>query len=274
MRVIIFTILSTLLFLCSCSIQKRNYRPGYHVEWKNSSTKTHTHNFLSKKSSAIESLPIRETILTQNKKQTQLLAAASTDVPKVIYTGTKTFSDNCDSLFLRKGEIILAKVKEINPTEIKYKKCGAEDGPLYVIAKNDVHYIIYANGQTEEFKIESNFKAKTVETKLNELQIKRDAEASLLYSIVGVLGLFLGGLGLIFLWFGIRTGRRALKAIRGDVKMMRQFRTKAIVGFTISLIVYLLVALLITFFVTYWIGSGLGLLFGAIFGLVLFFAFI
>jgi hypothetical protein len=56
-----------------------------------------------------------------------------------------------DTIVKYNGESILAKIIEINPTEVKYKKFTFQDGPLYVEAKAGIKMIKYSNGTKEEF---------------------------------------------------------------------------------------------------------------------------
>ncbi|MBL7912966.1 MAG: hypothetical protein JNJ41_18025 [Bacteroidia bacterium] len=58
----------------------------------------------------------------------------------------------CDLVILKNGDEVKAKVLEITPIEIKYKKCLSPDGPLYVVKKNDVFMIKYSNGTKEVIK--------------------------------------------------------------------------------------------------------------------------
>lgn len=72
------------------------------------------------------------------------------------------FSD--DIIVLRNGDVINALVKEIQTTEVKYKKVSNPDGPLYSIEKNEVLSIKYENGEVDKFEIISN---RDEETKCN-----------------------------------------------------------------------------------------------------------
>ena len=56
-----------------------------------------------------------------------------------------------DTIIKYSGEIISAKIMEISPTQIKYKKFNFQDGPLYVENKSDIKMIKYSNGLKEEF---------------------------------------------------------------------------------------------------------------------------
>lgn len=59
-----------------------------------------------------------------------------------------------DTIITRAGEVIPAKVYEITPTEIKYKKPTNPDGPMYVTSKEDVAVIEYKNGSKDVFRQE------------------------------------------------------------------------------------------------------------------------
>lgn len=56
-----------------------------------------------------------------------------------------------DKIIKQSGDTILAKVTEVNISEIRYKKESNIDGPTYVIAKSSVVDIIYSNGEIEHF---------------------------------------------------------------------------------------------------------------------------
>lgn len=54
-----------------------------------------------------------------------------------------------DSLFLSDGRIVVAKILEINPSEIKYTRFDMLDGPTYIESKQKINKIIYKNGSIE-----------------------------------------------------------------------------------------------------------------------------
>lgn len=58
-----------------------------------------------------------------------------------------TFSQ--DTIVLINNEIVIAKILEVAPTTIKYKRFDMQDGPDYIQDNNNVKKIIYKNGITE-----------------------------------------------------------------------------------------------------------------------------
>jgi hypothetical protein len=62
------------------------------------------------------------------------------------------FSFSQDTIVKINGEVVLAKISEINPNEIKYKKFSFQDGPTYIENKKGIRYIRFANGLREDFE--------------------------------------------------------------------------------------------------------------------------
>lgn len=80
------------------------------------------------------------------------------NMKKILFILTLTFSFgnifSQDTIIKRSSEIIVAKILEISPTEIKYKKFDFQDGPTYIEIKSKVQMIRYANGMKEIFEEE------------------------------------------------------------------------------------------------------------------------
>ena len=57
---------------------------------------------------------------------------------------------------LNSSDSIVAKVIEVNPETIKFKKLSNIDGPLYTIKKSEINKIIYGNGDIENYVKNSN----------------------------------------------------------------------------------------------------------------------
>lgn len=77
---------------------------------------------------------------------------------KIIFVFTLTFIFgnifSQDTITKRNSEKIIAKILEITPTEIKYKKFDYQDGPLYTDKKSDIKMVVFANGMKEIFEEE------------------------------------------------------------------------------------------------------------------------
>lgn len=58
----------------------------------------------------------------------------------------------CQDVIVKKDSTkIISKLLEVNPQEIKYNRIDIPSGPIYMISKNDVAYVIYSNGIKESF---------------------------------------------------------------------------------------------------------------------------
>jgi hypothetical protein len=58
-----------------------------------------------------------------------------------------------DSIFKTSGEVIQAKILEVSPSEIKYKKFNFLDGPTYIESRSGIDYVIYSNGLKEKMLV-------------------------------------------------------------------------------------------------------------------------
>lgn len=56
-----------------------------------------------------------------------------------------------DIITLKDGTDIQAKILEVTPTEVKFKKLSNPDGPLYTMRKSDILIVRYENGENEVF---------------------------------------------------------------------------------------------------------------------------
>ncbi len=147
-----------LSIITSCTVQKRHYRKGYEVTFGKSKINQPKKTVLENNNSevakfeesemAIQNNQTALTASTENKAETKTLAKKH----NVFNLSRKVNNDDtCDMVFLRNGNTINAKILEINTTEVKYKNCNNQDGPLIIIDKNSIKSITYKNGFTEEF---------------------------------------------------------------------------------------------------------------------------
>ena len=135
-------------------------------------------------------------------------------------------SSECDNIILKNGEEISAKIVEITPDIIKYKKCNNLDGPLISIYKSDILMLRYADG-TKDIITESK-ERKTWE------EYKKDNPSSnlgFLSIMFGVISWFV--LGIFFAPAGIISGIISL--------VMDKDKVPGIIGLIISSIAFIIV---------------------------------
>ncbi|MDI1353468.1 MAG: DUF4190 domain-containing protein [bacterium] len=144
------------LLLLSCSVQKRKYQKGFYVN------RTHHQNHDQKTKSTKSDLAKLE----EKKKPAVLhtgdrvqLAASDNTIEQLTQRKPLALKqsppDTCDVLLFRDGSEIRAKVLEVAPTDIKYKRCDNIEGPSYVTRKSDLFMVKYANGTKEVMKEEA-----------------------------------------------------------------------------------------------------------------------
>ena len=106
----------------------------------------------------------------QNKRKNTTTKTVSTSTSPVVITQTPTSTTissgvgaekktepivssekivNPDLIYQTNGFIIQAKISEVSPTEIIYKKWNNLDGPTFRISRNDVKKVKYSNGEED-----------------------------------------------------------------------------------------------------------------------------
>tara|TARA_B110000003_G_scaffold217137_1_gene216649 strand:+ start:1141 stop:1662 length:522 start_codon:yes stop_codon:yes gene_type:complete len=129
----------------------------------------------------------------------------------------------CDNIILINGEEISAKVIEINPDFIKYKKCDNLDGPLISIYKSEVLMLRYKDGSKDLFNNEI----------INKKNIKRTPSTSAVEG-VSILSLLLAVFGLFIalaLPLGIAAVILGVIGMKKDNKLLAVAIIGAIIGF-------------------------------------------
>jgi hypothetical protein len=227
MKYLISSLLLLALIFQSCSVEKRHYTSGYHLQWKkgnDSEPKTVPQSAQSLKS--------------KNDKLIQNTITASSEKKKGIVLFTPD-STGCDTLIMRDETEIKVKVIEITPTEIKYKYCDNITGPTYVVYRYNVAHIKYANGRREFFENKQLAKSdkelypnSISEEEVRKGQIvKRLAKTSIGFSPYSFIPLVGIPAGIIAIIFGIIC---LIKA--GKDKSLRHYKVLAIIGITLGLL--------------------------------------
>lgn len=152
------------IFVGGCTIEKRQFRDGYFVQWnsnrkdfkqedqgqqlvqrENESNRDVNLNIdaVAKRDVKIENqMPIAHKI-TSN---TNFSREAQQPLPSK--QGILASAD-CDVLIMKSGDEIQAKILEVGESEIRYRACDNPDGPIMVISTSRVFKIKYANGSSQ-----------------------------------------------------------------------------------------------------------------------------
>ena len=212
-----FLFLLLALIMVSCSVKKRSFRKGYYIDWV-ISKKAKTNNA----DIAPELVNYKKDRLSSNVSESPSSEIfASADKSQILISEIKTNvlpEDSCnDMIYYHNGSEIQAKVIEIADYEVKYKKCGNLDGPVYTIQTKDVLMIKYANGSVKNF-IDPFAVMATQERKVPGV-----AKVALICAIGALLSFLLSSLvpaylltGIGALIFGIIAGNKARKKIKTD----------------------------------------------------------
>jgi len=88
-----------------------------------------------------------------------------------------------DTIVLKSGDIIQTKVKQVNATEVIYKKYDYLEGPVYAVLKSAIVEIRYENGSKDIFKDEQeNGTTPVIRTETNEMYLKGQKDATRYYN--------------------------------------------------------------------------------------------
>ena len=79
----------------------------------------------------------------------------------IVFLCVANISFSQDTIVKRNNTVILVKILEITPSEVKYKRQDMLDGPVYTELKNDITMVKYANGLKEEFAFQPVPKTET-----------------------------------------------------------------------------------------------------------------
>lgn len=135
--------------LASCSVKKRTYRDGYHIDWAfQKKANTPINKTTSDKSTSSSKKVIIETEYLNASKKLDLVTENFVATQKKI-----VLMDTCgDVITFKSGDQVTARVTEITDDKIKYKRCDNLDGPVFVVNKGTVETIRYANGVVEKIE--------------------------------------------------------------------------------------------------------------------------
>lgn|GEM_PF-3075299 len=235
-----------LLFLSailpSCSIEKRLYNKGFHVE----------NNFLKKEK--IEKVKVdlnTDEFLAQETTTKEILPPKFIQQEKELEVEEATVTDyhGCDTLYFKNGSKILCNIKYVSEKEVFYKFCGNDKGNNIRTSMAEIESINYASGEQKEVLNEDDYfvERKYLDETAEEIQTKKKSLWSFLFSIFGILFYslsyigILGVLGLPCFILAVVLGRSALKTYKENPQY--QGKGYALAGFSIGLSMIILTIL-------------------------------
>ena len=239
-------LLLPILTLFNCSLQKRKYQSGYFLSWNKN-------NLSIAKNEKQKGFNVQKNEIKFNEIsfEKDITTSANNKITKIFNNTIKNnlaVPDSCDKIIYKDGTEIMAKITEINTSEIRYKRCDFIDGPTFVEKQNKVFMIKYSNGKSEMFKTEKadeyyNGKIIQDSQKINDKDKNTNpfSTLSLVFSILGFYPLIILGsiLGLIF-------GAIAKNEIKSEPnKYNKKSENFARAGVIISAIGLILIVLLI-----------------------------
>lgn len=71
----------------------------------------------------------------------------------------------CQDIIIKKDSTQLStKLIDTNQTELKYKLFNYQDGPVFIISKNDVAYVTFENGEQEIYNIQNKIRYNSIDS--------------------------------------------------------------------------------------------------------------
>src|SRR3972149_3833272 len=135
---LLFIITAIIPVLTSCNIEKRIYMPGANIEWKkrnqNSPKQELAINYNLKKEEQISStlIPIKNPPFIERPSIEYAAINSLITKEKLNIGNINPKYPGCDTIFLKTGEQIKAKVLEVGQSEIKYKLCDNLNDPTFI----------------------------------------------------------------------------------------------------------------------------------------------
>lgn len=224
--------LAVVLMFSSCSLERRHYMNGYHVQWDQSNNASKN---LHEKQLEEEAGALSESVLIENGELTASSALEKLYIPEhtVVsltkrHDGNAKNAEDCDIVVLRDGTEIKAKVIEINPSQIKYKKCSELNGPELTINKSKVSMVKYSNGTNEVFQLETTITSDN-SSKI-EKKVKKLSKLTLLFGILSFIPLYGVGFGVAAIIIGSLTLHKCKENGIDDPKAKKRAKIGLLLG--------------------------------------------
>lgn len=136
---------SLLLLIASCSIEKRHYRKGYHIEWSHWAGESAVDGRLDASSPDA-------VVLEKSENETDLPIQLEYDADLNDSIISPSNSLKCDTLYNVKDEKFIIKALRIDSLKLSYFNCDNPTGDTLSIKLKRVDKIVYANGTIDYYK--------------------------------------------------------------------------------------------------------------------------
>ncbi|MDD4150095.1 MAG: TM2 domain-containing protein [Bacteroidales bacterium] len=203
------------IFVTSCTIERRHYMPGYHVNRvgqksnitnpQQEKTTTFKRNTNTNNTQTEE---LNEPLLLASEKEASIITDKADKTPiftvnKIRNTPEQQDSD-CDVIILRNGNDISVKVIEVGTTEVKYLMCDNLNGPTFSKNISEIFMIKFANGTSKVFNEEVKNTSQVNNTNLININSPStsDNPNDKNFIVAIILWFFLGGIGIHRFYLG------------------------------------------------------------------------
>ncbi len=246
----------------SCSVERRHYSNGFYVDRKQSHEQAKPDEKHAVVQETPAGMPAGKELAPGSQADPNAVASAEKGVP--VLTLKEKSDVPCDTLFMRSGEKILAAIQEISPTQVKYKMCDYQDGPLRIIGKWKVASVHYAGGAKETFestgdgegdsgkKVEPEYSSNHSEGASNrsekDFMANKYAERSMDCGIGACVCLLLCfPLAIVFGVLAIQNGKKALRIMEGNTRMGLKYGARARRGIHLGIVAIVIPIALLAF---------------------------
>lgn len=194
-----FFVSFAILFLASCTMEKRQHSYGYHIEWNG--------HDIEKTKNINSEIKENSDVLTQeyNSNDITLTASTSNEIyfekealikplfkieksKNLTHNNNKNQNEPCDVITFKDGSEKEVKIIEVSTSEVKYKRCNDPNSPIYSVSKDKVLSLKYPNGDKDIF---------------NDKQAQSETSSEGKSQLIALLlCIFLGGLGIHRFYLG------------------------------------------------------------------------
>lgn len=242
-------LISFLFLITSCSVKKRTYRDGFYVDWAFHKNHSQTKQTLLHQKNP--ELLVKEEV---EKEKTFTASSGKTPVSELVKKRSSLFlPDTCgDIITFKSGDVVTAKVYEINDDKIKYKRCDNLTGPLFTVLKATIHSVKYTNGVTEIIETTLTTPSETTDNIQKPIKptLQKDHPMSIWALVLTILG-FLPWFWITLWIISLILAGIAIKDIKAfpdmykGLKMAKITRTIDIVMLALSVLVFIMAILFV-----------------------------